>query len=233
MQENRLLARLPTETRQRWAPFMRLTAMPAGMEAQAPGAAATQVYFPADAVFARVADSGSPTPSAMAVAIIASDGMVGVSAFLGPLAREHRYEVVVAGAAWRLDMGHLAAEFDARAETRRLLLAYTQTLVTQIAQSAVCARFHPLEERLALRLRQLLEAGAPDRLQTTQDALARLMGTRRERVNEVTGRWERDGLIEQGRGWLRLTDRPRLYGRTCSCFAVLNELAGPKAETHD
>lgn len=215
---SQLLERFPDETRERWAYAIAEVEVSAGWVLHAAGAAVDHVYFPTTALVGELSSAPSmPDAESLALACFGHDGMVGVSAALGHGSANHNAVVLVPGVVLRLSAEHLRAEMERVAATRRLALACVQAYIAEIAQSVICSQFHPLEQRLAMRLLQLAGDAVPSDLTLTQDMLALLLGERRERVNRVLKDWQAGTWVEVGRGSLRLLDHGHLAQQACAC----------------
>lgn len=215
MTTNELIDRLPADARRFLGPHLVGVELRAGAELHRAHAVAQHVYFPTTAL---VSLRHQPVPGQrLDVALIDRRGMVGLSALLGADATSAA--VLVDGGALRLEAGHLIGEFDRSAAVRQRLLAWVQVVMTQLVWAAACLQNHRPEQRLCTRLSQLspLQPGQPIAL--TQQQLGQLIGVRRERINEVLGRLLRLGLIEQGRGEVRVIDPEGVARHACACHA--------------
>jgi len=218
-QHNQLLALFSPETRQRWAPHLQqveLTARRVLCEARQP---LLHAYFPIDSVLA--VNNHLPAERSLTVALIGHEGMLGVNAFLGHAPGPSSTSVLVAGSAWRLDAGALLADFQRGGSTQQLLLAYTQSLVTQIAQTAACNRHHTIDQQLSLRLVQIMDRVERRDFDFSQGQLAELVGARRERVNQIVGKLQADNAVSLRRGGFDVLDPAPLRRRMCGCHAVM------------
>ena len=157
------------------------------------------------------------------IAVVGNEGLVGIALFMGGETTPSRAVVQSAGDAYRLSSKVLKREFEAGGALQHLLLRYTQALITQMAQTAVCNRHHSIEQQLC---RWLLLS--PDRLPTneltmTQELIANMLGVRREGVTEAAGKLQDAGLIHYSRGRITILDRPKLEKRVCECYAVVKK----------
>ncbi|HJV27920.1 MAG TPA: Crp/Fnr family transcriptional regulator [Aromatoleum sp.] len=223
-QQNHLLAALPANESMRLLPQLELVELPLGCVLYESGAPMQYVYFPTDAVVSLiyVMESGATTE----IALVGNEGMVGVSLFMGGETTPSRGLVQSAGHAYRLQAQALKDELE-RVGGRRsgalhdLLLRYTQALMTQIAQTAVCNRHHSLEQKLCRWLLLTLDRLPANELIMTQEMIAHMLGVRREGVTESAGNLQKAGVIEYRRGHITVLDRPGLEARACECYAVV------------
>lgn len=222
--QNRLLAALPANESMRLLPQLELIELPLGCVLYESGIPMQYVYFPTDAIVSLiyVMESGAMTE----IALVGNEGVVGVPLFMGGEATPSRGLVQSAGHAYRLQGQALKDEFD-RVGGRRsgalhnLLLRYTQALMTQIAQTAVCNRHHSLEQKLCRWLLLTLDRLPANELIMTQEMIAHMLGVRREGVTESAGNLQKAGLIEYRRGHITVLDRAGLEARACECYAVV------------
>ena len=178
-----------------------------------------QVYFPTDSIISLLyvmADGASAE-----IAVVGNEGLIGVSLFMGGETTPSRAVVQSAGHAYRLTGTLLKEEFIRGGAMQHLLLRYTQALITQMAQTAVCNRHHSLDQQLCRWLLLSLDRLASNQLVMTQELIANMLGVRREGVTEAAGRLQSAGLISYSRGHITVLDRPGLEARTCECYAVV------------
>lgn len=178
-----------------------------------------QVYFPIDSIISLLyvmADGASAE-----IAVVGNEGLIGVSLFMGGETTPSRAVVQSAGHAYRLTGTLLKEEFIRGGAMQHLLLRYTQALITQMAQTAVCNRHHSLDQQLCRWLLLSLDRLASNQLVMTQELIANMLGVRREGVTEAAGRLQSAGLISYSRGHITVLDRPGLEARTCECYAVV------------
>jgi CRP-like cAMP-binding protein len=216
---NRLLAEFTDDEWVRCRPRLELVERRSGQvlcEAGRPGA---YVYFPTSAVVSLqyVSRDGAP----LEVAQVGCEGIVGVSAFLGGGATTSSAEVRSTGQAWRMRSADLQEEFDRVGPVMHLLLRYTQALITQMAQNAVCARHHTVEQQLTRWLLLSLDRCPGDELHLTHEFIAGRLGVRRESVTEAAQQLQSAGLIHYTRGHVKVLDRPGLERRSCECYGVI------------
>ena len=185
------------------------------------GVALQHVYFPADCIVSLlyVMENGASAE----IAVVGNEGMVGISLFMGGETTPSRAVVQSAGHAYRLKGELLKAEFSRSGATQHLLLRYTQALLTQMAQTAVCNRHHTVEQQLCRWLLLSLDRLSDNKLTMTQELIANMLGVRREGVTEAAGRLQASGLISYSRGKITVLDRPRLEKKVCECYAVVKK----------
>ena len=185
------------------------------------GVALQHVYFPADCIVSLlyVMENGASAE----IAVVGNEGMVGISLFMGGETTPSRAVVQSAGYAYRLKGELLKAEFGRSGATQHLLLRYTQALLTQMAQTAVCNRHHTVEQQLCRWLLLSLDRLSDNNLTMTQELIANMLGVRREGVTEAAGRLQASGLISYSRGRITVLDRPRLERKVCECYAVVKK----------
>jgi CRP-like cAMP-binding protein len=216
---NHLLAAMPPETLRRWCPQLQPVDMPIGMVVYEPGQAIQHVYFPLNALVSllHVLEDGDMAE----IAITGRDGVVGISCFMGGGAGSSRGVVQSAGRALRLCTSALLEEFDRSGEARHLLLRYTQALIAQMTQTAVCNRHHTIEQQLCRWLLLSLDRlDGPD-LVMTQELIANMLGVRREGVTAAAARLQRAGRIRYSRGHITVLDREAVERCSCECYAAV------------
>ncbi len=219
--QNGLLASLPTHDRQRWEAMLEPTDLPLGKVLYESGCKLGHVYFPISAIVSLlyVMEDGASAE----IAVVGKEGLVGVSLFMGGETTPSRAVVQSAGQGYRLKASLLMDEFNHSAPVLHLLLRYTQALITQMAQTAVCNRHHSLDQQLCRWLLLSHDRLAGNELLMTQELIANMLGVRREGVTEAAGSLQRDGLIRYQRGRITIIDRPGLELRTCECYAVVKK----------
>ena len=218
--ENRLLAALPTGEFQRWLPQLEWVSLPLGMVLYESGSTLEHVYFPTTAIVSMlyVMENGSSAE----IAVVGHEGIVGVSLFMGGESTPSRAVVQSAGEGFRLRSAAIKEEFK-RAPVLHLLLRYTQALITQMAQTAVCNRHHSLDQQLSRWLLLSLDRLTGCELVMTQELIANMLGVRREGVTEAALKLQRAGLIRYSRGHITVLDRTGLEGLCCECYAVVKK----------
>jgi CRP-like cAMP-binding protein len=217
--ENHLLAALPPAEWERLYPNLEMTAMPLGRVLYESGSELRHVYFPTTSIVSMlyVMEDGSSAE----IAIVGNEGLVGVALFMGGETTPSRAIVQSAGSAYRLAGNYLKEEFYRAGPLQHLLLRYTQALITQMAQTAVCNRHHSVEKQLCRWLLLSLDRLATNELTMTQELIANMLGVRREGVTESAGRLQRLGLIQYRRGHITVLDRQGLERHACECYAVV------------
>jgi CRP-like cAMP-binding protein len=216
---NRLLAALPDAEYARWLPHLELVDMPLGEVLFESGSPLSQVFFPVTAIVSLlyVMENGASAE----IAVVGHEGIVGISLFMGGGSTPSRAVVQSAGIGFRLRANRLMKEFNRSGPVLHLLLRYTQALITQMAQTAVCNRHHSLDQQLCRWLLLSLDRLDSQELIMTQALIANMLGVRREGVTEAAGHLQEAGLIRYRRGRVRVLDRPGLEQRTCECYAVV------------
>jgi CRP-like cAMP-binding protein len=217
--ENSLLAALPDPEWRRWEPLLEQVEMPLSQILYEPGATLTHVYFPTTSIVSLlyVLEDGASAE----IAVVGNEGLVGVSLFMGGESTPSRAVVQSAGHGFRLKAQLMKDEFNRAGPVLHLLLRYTQALITQMSQTAVCNRHHTLDQQLCRWLLLSLDRLQGNELTMTQELIANMLGVRREGVTEAAGKLQHAGLISYARGHIRVLDRARLEERTCECYAVV------------
>lgn len=218
--DNKILVALPRHDRERLLRYLHLVELPFGKAVHEPGTVRRNVYFPVTCVFSKqfVTAAGD----AAEVASVGNEGVVGVPLLLGCTGTPVRTAVEVAGSAWCGDAAPLRHEFVHSERLQNLVLRFTQALMTQMGQNAVCYQRHSVEQQFCLWLLLTLDRAHSDGLHVTQDMIAQTLGIRRESVNEVTTRLTRRGIIRHTRGYIEALDRTRLESTCCECYGVIN-----------
>jgi len=219
--QNHLLADLPVEVRERLFPQLELVSLPLGKVVYEPGDAMRHVYFPTDSIISLLyvmIDGASAE-----ISVVGNEGLVGISLFMGGESTPSRAIVQSGGSAYRLTGQRLKDEFYRHGEFQQLLLRYTQALITQMAQTAVCNRHHSIDQQLCRWLLLSLDRLPDNRLTMTQELIANMLGVRREGVTEAAGKLQRQGVIEYHRGHITVLDRPKLEKLCCECYAVVKK----------
>ena len=220
-QNNELLASLPPDEFQRWLPELELVDLPLGQVLYESGTTLRHVYFPTTAIVSLlyVMENGASAE----IAVVGNDGLVGISLFMGGGSTPSRALVQSAGHGFRLSARKMKDEFDQAGPVMHLLLRYTQALITQMAQTAVCNRHHSLDQQLCRWLLLSLDRLPGSELVMTQELIANMLGVRREGVTEAALNLQSSGLIRYARGHITVTDRPGLERRSCECYAVVKK----------
>ncbi len=219
--KNLLLAALPPMEWQRWEAQLESTALPLGQVLYESGGMLSHVYFPTDAIVSLlyVMENGASAE----IAVVGNEGLVGVSLFMGGESTPSRAVVQSAGTGFRLRAQLVKDEFNRSGPVLHLLLRYTQALITQMAQTAVCNRHHSLDQQLCRWLLLSLDRLRDNELIMTQELIANMLGVRREGVTESALKLAQDGLIRYARGRISVLDRPGLERRTCECYSVVKK----------
>ena len=220
-EQNHLLAALPPAERERLFPHLQLVPMPLGKVVYESGQLLRHVYFPTDSIVSLlyVMEDGASAE----ISVIGNEGVLGVALFMGGETTPSRSIVQSAGSAYRLTGQRLKEEFNRHGEMLHLLLRYTQALLTQMAQTAVCNRHHELEQQLCRWLLLSLDRLSSNQLTMTQELIANMLGVRREGVTEAAGKLQKLGVIEYSRGHITVLDRPKLEELCCECYAVVKK----------
>jgi len=215
---NHLLAALPAADLQRWLPKLEPVKLPLGEALYESGGVQSHVYFPTTAIVSLlyVMESGSSAE----IAVVGNEGVIGIALFMGGESTPSRAVVQSAGDGFRMAAKAIQDEFK-RLPVLHLLLRYTQALITQMAQTAVCNRHHTLDKQLCRWLLLSLDRLQGNDLVMTQELIANMLGVRREGVTEAALNLQQAGLIRYSRGRITVLDRPGLEARTCECYAVV------------
>jgi CRP-like cAMP-binding protein len=219
--QNHLLAALPAADYARLFPLLEIAEMPLGHVLYESGSQLRHVYFPTDSIVSMlyVMENGASAE----IAVVGNDGIIGVALFMGGETMPNRAVVQSGGYAYRLKGQLLKDEFNRSGALQHLLLHYTQALLTQMSQTAVCNRHHTVDQQLCRWLLLSLDRLPSNRLTMTQDLIANMLGVRREGVTEAAGNLQKAGLIEYFRGRITVLDRPALEARCCECYAVVKK----------
>jgi len=215
---NGLLAALPEDERARWMPLLERVELPLGKVLYESGMTLSHVYFPTTAIVSLlyVMETGASAE----IAVVGREGIVGVSLFMGGESTPSRAVVQSAGQGLRLKAPSIKDEFN-RAPVMHLLLRYTQALITQMSQTAVCNRHHSLDQQLCRWLLLSLDRLDGTELVMTQELIANMLGVRREGVTEAALKLQKSGLIRYARGHIEVLDRSGLEQRSCECYLVV------------
>ncbi|MCU9956034.1 MULTISPECIES: Crp/Fnr family transcriptional regulator [Burkholderia] len=217
--DNHLLAALPPEGLAHISPQLVLVDMPLGKVLYESGGALSHVYFPTTSIVSLlyVMEDGSSAE----IAIVGNDGLIGIALFMGGETTPSRAIVQSAGHAYRLDARILKDEFRRGGSMQRLLLRYTQALITQMAQTAVCNRHHSIDQQLCRWLLLSLDRLPSSELKMTQELIANMLGVRRSGVTEAALKLQDAGLIRYNYGHIEVLDRSGLEKRVCECYGVV------------
>jgi CRP-like cAMP-binding protein len=218
---NGLLSALPAAVTDSWVPHLETVDMELGQVVYEAGAELTHVYFPTTAIVSLlyVMENGASAE----IAVVGNEGIVGVAIFMGGTSTLGRAVVQSAGRCFRLKADIVEQEFNRASAVLRLLLRYTQALLTQMIQTAACNRHHKLHPQLCRWLLLSLDRLPNHELVMTQELIANMLGVRREGVTEAAGKLQKEGLIRYQRGHITVLDRPGLEKCTCECYSVVRK----------
>src|SRR5271170_2422074 len=219
--QNHILDALPQPDRERLFPFLEPVTLPLGKVLYESGDTLRHIYFPTDSIVSLLyvlKDGGSAE-----IAVVGNDGAIGVALFMGGETTTNRAIVQSAGSAYKLTGARLKEEFERHGEMLHILLRYTQALLTQMSQTAVCNRHHTVDQQLCRWLLLSLDRLGSSELIMTQELIANMLGVRREGVTEAAGRLQEHGVIRYQRGHITVLDRPRLQQLSCECYAVVKQ----------
>jgi CRP-like cAMP-binding protein len=220
-QQNQILDALSPAARERLLLHLQVEALPLGMVLYESGDTLRHIYFPTDSIVSLlyVLEDGASAE----IAVVGNDGAIGVALFMGGETTTNRAIVQSAGSAYRLTGSRLKQEFERHGEMLHILLRYTQALITQMAQTAVCNRHHSVDQQLCRWLLLSLDRLSSNQLVMTQELIANMLGVRREGVTEAAGKLQKLGVIEYSRGRITVLDRPQLEQLSCECYAVVKK----------
>jgi len=217
--QNHILAALPEALRAKFYSQLELIDLPLGKVIYEAGDDLQWVYFPTDSIVSLlyVMENGSSAE----ISVVGNDGIVGIAVFMGGVSTPSRAVVQSAGTAYRLSAKRLREEFNQHGALMVLLLRYTQSLITQMAQTAVCNRHHTIDQQLCRWLLLSLDRLPTNQLRMTQELIANMLGVRREGVTDAAGKLQKLNIIEYSRGLITVLDRPHLENMCCECYAVV------------
>jgi CRP-like cAMP-binding protein len=220
-QQNRLLAALSPAEHDRLTPHLELISLALGTVLYEAGDRLRHVYFPTDAIVSLlyVLEDGASAE----ISVVGNDGLIGIALFMGGETTPSRAIVQSAGCAYRLLGQRMKDEFHRNGEMQLLMLRYTQALLTQMGQTAVCNRHHSVVQQLCRWLLLSLDRLACNELTMTQELIANMLGVRREGVTEAAGKLQKLGVIDYSRGKITVRDRPKLEQLCCECYAVVKK----------
>ena len=219
--QNYLFHSIPTEEWERLAPLIEPVDLPLGKVLYEPGMKMSHVYFPSTAIVSLLyaLENGSSAE----IAIVGNEGIVGISIFMGGESTSSRAVVQSAGKGYRIKSSVILAEFNRSGPLLHLLLRYTQALITQMSQTAVCNRHHTLDQQFCRWLLLSLDRLTSNELIMTQELIANMLGVRREGVTEAALKVQKAGFIKYARGHITILDRVGLEQRTCECYQVVKD----------
>jgi CRP-like cAMP-binding protein len=220
-EQNHILDALPPPERERLFPYLKLVVLPLGKVLYESGDRLPHIYFPTDSIISLlyVLEDGASAE----IAVVGNDGAVGIALFMGGETTTNRAIVQSSGFAYKLTGARLKREFNRHGEVLNILLRYTQALITQMAQTAVCNRHHSVDQQLCRWLLLSLDRLPSNRLAMTQELIANMLGVRREGVTDSAGKLQRLGVIHYQRGHIEVLDRPKLETLCCECYAVVRK----------
>lgn len=221
LSQNKLIAAMSEDVVGRLARNLELVEFPLGKVVYEASAQERYVYFPTDCIVSLlyIMEDGASAE----ISLVGNEGIVGVAVIMGGESTTSRAIVQSAGSAYRLPSQCLKDEFNRHGDFLHLMLRYTQALITQMAQTAVCNRHHSIDQQLCRWLLLSLDRLSGDELNMTQELIANMLGVRREGVTEAAGKLHRLGIIEYKRGHIRVLDRPELESLCCECYEVVKD----------
>jgi CRP-like cAMP-binding protein len=219
--QNHLLAALPGDIQARLFADLELVQLPLGKVLYESGDTLRHVYFPTDSIVSLlyVMENGASAE----ISVVGNEGLIGVALFMGGESTPSRAIVQSAGYAYRLLGQRIKDEFNRHGEMLLLMLRYTQALITQMSQTAVCNRHHSIDQQLCRWLLLSLDRLPSNRLTMTQELIANMLGVRREGVTDAASKLQKQGVIEYSRGQITVLDRPKLETLSCECYAVVKK----------
>lgn len=217
--QNQILAALPAEEFERLQPDLELVAMPLGWTMSESGDHVKYLHFPISGVVSLiyVLEDGSSSE----IALVGNEGLVGISIYMGGESMPSSTEVQSAGKAYRLSRKVMKREFEMGGKLQHLALLYTQALICQTSQTAVCNQHHTVEQQFCRWLLMSFDRLHSTKMAITQEQIAHLLGVRRESVTQTAGKLQKEGLITKARGSIRVVDRAKLEERACECYAAV------------
>src|SRR5476649_758050 len=218
-QQNHILASLPAGVLERVTPLLKLVPMELGKVLYESGDTLRYVFFPADCIVSLlyVLQDGASAE----ISVVGNEGLIGIALFMGGETTPSRAIVQSAGTAYRLPAAKMMAEFTRGGTIQHLLLRYTQALITQMTQTAVCNRHHSVDQQLCRWLLLSIDRLASPELRMTQELIANMLGVRREGVTEAAGKLQHAGVISYRRGHIKVLDRTKLERLSCECYEVV------------
>jgi CRP-like cAMP-binding protein len=219
--QNAILAALPAQDFERLLPELELVAMPLKWTVSESGDHVNFLHFPISGIVSLMysLEDGSTSETAL----VGHEGLVGISIFMGGESMPTSTEVQSAGQAYRLKRQVMKHEFAQGGKLQHLALLFTQAMICQTSQTAVCNQHHSLDQQVCRWLLMSLDRLHSDELAITQESISRLLGVRRESVTQALGNLKKDGLIERGRGRITVVDRVGMEARVCECYAVVKD----------
>jgi CRP-like cAMP-binding protein len=229
--QNHLLAALPSDVQNRLFPCLKLVQLTLGDVLYEPGGVMEYAYFPTDCIVSLlyVMENGASAE----ISVVGNEGLVGVALFMGGESMPSRGIVQSGGYAYQLSATLLKKEFNRHGPMMMWLLRYTQSLITQVAQTAVCNRHHTIDQQLCRWLLLSMDRLSINQLIMTQELIANMLGVRREGVTDAAGKLQKLGVIEYSRGHITVNDRPMLEQLCCECYAVVKKESDRLLPYHD
>lgn len=217
--DNKLLNAFPQASKDRIFSQLKLTKMPLGKVVYASGQNVANVYFPTNCIISLlyVMENGASAE----ISVVGNEGLVGIAVFMGGESTPNRAIIQSAGSAYSLPASVLKKEFNVEPDIRLLLLRYTQALIAQMAQTAVCNRHHSIDQQLCRWLLLSIDRLPTNNLTMTQELIANMLGVRREGVTEAAGKLQKLNVITYKRGHITVTDRKKLEELSCECYAAV------------
>ena len=219
--QNLILAALPAQDYERMLPDLEFITMPLGWTMSESGDHVNYLHFPTTGIVSLIYDLENGSKSE--VALVGNEGMVGISIFMGGDSMPSSTEVQSAGSAYRLSRKVMKREFALGGQLQHLALLYTQALISQTAQTAVCNQHHSLDQQLCRWLLMTMDRLHENEVVITQELIANLLGVRRESITEAAGKLQKEGLITYSRGLIKVLDRPTLEKKVCECYEVVTK----------
>ncbi|MDP3139210.1 MAG: Crp/Fnr family transcriptional regulator [Burkholderiaceae bacterium] len=217
--QNQILAALPRAEYERLLPDLELVEMPLGWQMSESGDSVKFLHFPISGIVSLIYDLEDGSSSE--IALVGNEGLVGISIYMGGESLPSSTEVQSAGQAYRLSRKIMKHEFDEGGQLQHLALLYTQALICQTSQTAVCNQHHSVEQQFCRWLLMSFDRLHSDRMTITQQQISHLLGVRRESVTETAGKLQKEGLITKARGSIAVADRAKLEARSCECYAAV------------
>lgn len=220
-QQNHLLAALSPEVQARLFPHLELVPLPLRALMYEAGKPMEHVYFPTDSIVSLqyLMENGEST----AILVVGNEGLLGISLFMGGESSPNRSLVQSAGHAFRLPRPRVKEEFNRHGQLLMLMLRYTQSLITQVAQTAVCNRHHSIDQQLCRWLLLSMDRLTGNHLTMTQEFIGTMLGVRREGVNQAAAKLQQQGAISYSRGLIKVLDREKLEKLSCECYDVVKK----------
>ncbi len=218
-QQNHLLAALSPDVQSRLFPHLELVPLPLRSLLYESRRPMRHVYFPTDSIISMqyLMENGAST----AISVVGNEGLLGITLFLGGESAPNRSLVQSAGYAYRLPRVRVKEEFNRHGQLLLLMLRYTQALITQVSQTAVCNRHHSIDQQLCRWLLLSMDRLSHNHLTMTQEFISNMLGVRREGVTQAALKLQRLGVISYSRGLIKVLDRPQLESLSCECYGVV------------